>query len=361
MLKTPRMKTPIPLLLAVAATGCFSTSTVKQKNLNTGTEGQLTFGVPGPTAIGSSARVLVSRQNSGAFECLNEEHFTTSVYMGGETCQFLGKTLTITRLVGADCTGDCTAEIDGAGAVNVFAHADGKATVTVSAELSDGTRVTDTTQVEFATADRIAVTCLLYELCPGPNAVFPGAKFAWAVRQKHAELDLEGPLDTSVAPAGILTLATEGGYLVVRALTPGTATVTFRARGLVRSLAVRVVSTGDVDHGEIHLPVLTADEQGHALDAASDVDGGLAPGQLPAWTPLLPVWRLKDGAIALGLVAEVKTTTPGAKIVLPFTSGSGDPLTFGVGEDTGCKAQKVELRGTVGGATLETALDLTCP
>ncbi len=332
---------------------------VRNMNQNNGQQGNLLFATLEGLrpATGSTVVVEVGRAPSGDFRCTER----LVCYSGScpEECTFLGKMTSVTSLVSASCSANgCTATTDGK-RVRLTTAQPGRVTYTVTAKLDDGTEVTDSQEAEFFRPDRISIACGSRTLCPGPNAVFVGASFPLVVQPAAGADFLDGEAARSVEPANVVELAADG---VLRALAPGTATVTYRFGSLSAVAAVRVVAVADAVSGELrrlkpphtHVPPLSP------VAAASDPLGDPTSSEYN-FAPLIVAWKLTDGTYAVASSNGVATDTADMAVIREVATGQVlTPMAFLVGSSP-CVAKPAHVTDTQGTAKLDVMLQQLCP
>ncbi|MGC4119080.1 MAG: hypothetical protein QM765_31845 [Myxococcales bacterium] len=176
-----------------------------------------------------------------------------------------------------------------------------------------------------APRDSILVECAEAQRCPGPHAVFVGAQIDWVVRSAP-DVGGASPRGTfAIAedrPSGVVSLSTHfvdglGEVVTLRAVEPGTATITFLHRGLGLSTTrqLRVVALEDAVRGEVRLRAGTKGESGR-FPADADLVGAEVPSSISTRSPqLVLTWLLKDGTRAVGGADHVSSSAAGGRVV----------------------------------------------
>jgi hypothetical protein len=348
------------VLLLAAACGASGQIT---RNENNGDLGNLTFKAPDVVA-GSWGELRVGYHQKGIFDC-RPGPLSTDPY---SDCVYAGQPLTIESLATATCSAaDCTAMLDGVG-VRVVSMSAQTVKLTVTAKMDDGTTLTDSIDMHFFEVDHLSISCLQGDLCPGPNAIFVGARLSLdATPMSGATRLWSDSQAASVAPLDVAELEI-GNFgdpfaWIVRALRPGTAYVIFTSGGIVKTVTLRVVSTDEIMAGEVHLLSAGVDP---AEGVGADIDpiGDLAPQTRHAMVPLVPVWRLRDGSRAVGgadlvravdSVAQVQVSVPPRDFNTPLW------FTAGTGLGASCRPGPVHVEAKLGGRLLDDAFTQTCP
>ncbi|HEY3445213.1 MAG TPA: hypothetical protein VGK67_02570 [Myxococcales bacterium] len=168
--------------------------------------------------------------------------------------------------------------------------------------------------------DPILVECLDAHRCPGPNAVFVGARVGWIVR---SAFDRGGPSPSGAfevaedRPAGVVSLSSRrdderGEVVELQAKKPGVATIVFRYRSLGRDFTstrqLRVVAVEDAVRGEVRMRAGQKGENGR-FTADADLVGPALPESIAVESPQLVVtWLLADGTRAVGGAGRVDSS-----------------------------------------------------
>ena len=126
------------LLLFVALSGCWNA----EMNANDGQLGQLSLEGHDVSSAGVPVRLRIYRKDAGTYRC-------SSGYIGpsvpaGTSCTFIDTPIAVTRVTNASCAEDhCTARIVDETFVEVVGNVAGDAVLRVSAEMDDGSILTD--------------------------------------------------------------------------------------------------------------------------------------------------------------------------------------------------------------------------
>lgn len=260
-------------------------------------------------------------------------------------------------------TSDCRVEVNG-DVVTVRVDSASAPTLEVTARLENGQMITDRVVVLFADVDDIAVRCAEGSLCPGPHAIFEGARFTWDARAM-ARGERIGPTpDLTAEPAGLVVV--EPGYgpdeIDIHALAAGTVTLTLTSGRKKVTSQLRIVADADAASGEVRglaPEARLAAQMTPGIPAALDPIGP-APGKLNALQPLLPVWTLKSGGFAVGGARYVEVVTPNY-YVTPDGTTHADANTFKVGRrGMPCVKGPVQLSAKRGTAVLTGSVEDTC-
>ncbi len=357
------------LLIAVVAAGCGSEPFTEYRNANTGERANLTL-YASTSGLGDATYVTVFRAEEGQYNCAT---FATPLSLSGKTttvrCQFAGVLSPIETLLDATCDqGGCSTSITGT-ELSVTGLVEGTFTLTVTARLKDGTVLVDSTKVTFVTIDAIALTCDRDYACPGPNAVFPGANFAWKAQPMSKGAIVTGKMVITAEPAGIVEITSAPENYSVRAIKPGVATLRLKSGAAERLQTIRVAAISDVVSGSVRLAAELSCAPVICVDADTQRLGDAAPDKITTLSPrFMLAWLLKDGTLAVGGAGRITSPTAGVEVLVagrdqPSLPTDLELMDFKVGGTGGvlCHAGKIILSAAIETAKLDWTFEQTCP
>ena len=256
-------------------------------------------------------------------------------------------TLTVEHVT---CSPDCVATTDDYGwQVTVWAATGGQKTVEIAVAISDGMRATKTTSVEFGVPTRIDARRGGTSPSGSVFGMVPNGQQWWDV----SVADADGPLLTDLCQPKVSgALATEvddtrcNGIIGVRALSPGSGTVTMRYGTLVRTETVTVIDPAKIRKVALREVILASDGD----VAIESIDGLLAPVRSPIvitdcrdrTLSVVPELTTEDGTIAYGapdflgaVPADVHLERYGQTVDVSFGHARSGTLrgNFGIGPD----------------------------
>ncbi len=358
------------LIATLTLAGCSGSDPFTEyRNANNGARGNLDFNASTVTAIGDAATVLVQRREEGPYDCAT---YQTPLSLGGSSsvrCDFAGKLSPVEALTDAQCdNGTCDAVISSAFGLTVTGRKSGKATLTVTARLADGTVLTDSTTMYFVAVDGISVTCDRAYACPGPNAVFPGATFSWNVKPMSGGNEANGVVRATLEQPGIVELTGTSEQFTIRVLKAGVATIHLKTGTVERIHTVRVAAFDEIVAASVHYRRDNVCQRVICVDANEDILGEVAPQKTTRLAPtFILAWKLRDGTYAVGGAGRITSPTPGVEVLV---AGRFDPVlpadleltSFTVGAAGGilCHAGRNTLAATMGNAKLDWSFDQEC-